>query len=77
MVGSAQQGNREWGGAARLNTVLRTGFMETLTSEERRKEMVGAWLPAVCRGKKTPSAKTLGREDTRMAGAQRGRRPGI
>lgn len=33
--------------------------METLTFEERRKEMGGAWLPAVCRGQKTSSAKTL------------------
>ena len=34
--------------------------METVTFEERRKEMGGAWLPGVCRGQKTSSAKTLG-----------------
>ena len=35
-----------------FNTVLRTGFMETVTFEERRKEMGGAWLPVSAEGRK-------------------------
>lgn len=64
-----QTGNREWGGAAVFNTVLRTGFMETETFEERRKEMGGAYLPVSARAE-NQQRQNPGGEDNRMAGAQ-------
>ena len=43
--------------------------MEMVTFEQRMKEMGVTWLAVICRGQRTTSAKTLGREETRMVGA--------